>query len=197
MLTSRDQCEKLARKINDNLIEEGCEECSVAHYHAGLSQTDRSRIQQQWQDGVIQLLNAMQPMIAQSGGSVFILLCSMRLLAGAIFAVVATIAFGMGIDKSDIRKSTSHTCGSAVSGSTVVTQMFCMQVGDPLLYAGEHRGLCTGTLQSLACLPAFVVPEDVMCQTLRCRNLAELAVMVDRAFRYCMSALQTSSGVSV
>eukprot|EP00892_Ulva_mutabilis_P005334 jgi/Ulvmu1/3172/UM015_0213.1 len=69
---TRDQCQSLAKKVNDCIAETGTEECSVAHYHAGLSQHDRTRTQQHWQDGTIA-------------------------------AVIATIAFGMGIDKSDIR----------------------------------------------------------------------------------------------
>lgn len=48
---AREQCEQLGRRVNDFLVEADCEECSVAHYHAGLGQSDRSRIQQQWQDG--------------------------------------------------------------------------------------------------------------------------------------------------
>lgn len=52
----RDQCEKLAKKINDFIAEDSAEECSVAYYHAGLSQCDRARTQQHWQDGVISLM---------------------------------------------------------------------------------------------------------------------------------------------
>lgn len=63
----------------------------------------------------------------------------------------------MGIDKSDIRHSTSRKCCSAVTGSCVVAHIRCVQVGDTLLYVWQHRGLCTGTLQSLTCLPVVVI----------------------------------------
>jgi ATP-dependent helicase YprA (DUF1998 family) len=60
--------------LNSELCEGHLEQFdwSVACYHAGLGQSERARVQRQWQEN-------------------------------AIVAVVATIAFGMGIDKSDIR----------------------------------------------------------------------------------------------
>jgi ATP-dependent helicase YprA (DUF1998 family) len=74
MSASREQCEKVSRLINEQLCEEPyeVEGWSVGYYHAGLGQSERERVQRQWQ-------------------------------SGDLVAVVATIAFGMGIDKSDIR----------------------------------------------------------------------------------------------
>lgn len=81
----RNDCEKLASALNSQLCEGDLEakDWAVAYYHAGLGQSDRSRVQKQWQEG-------------------------------SIVAVVATIAFGMGIDKSDIRWVVHLTLSSSL-----------------------------------------------------------------------------------
>ncbi|KAI8578030.1 hypothetical protein K450DRAFT_176855 [Umbelopsis ramanniana AG] len=64
--TARKQCEDLALKLRKEF------NLRAKHYHAALDPVDRDRVQQEWQDGSVQI-------------------------------IVATIAFGMGIDKADVR----------------------------------------------------------------------------------------------
>lgn len=63
---TRRKCEELAHTLQKEF------KLRVKHYHAALDTDDRHRIQQEWQDGSVQV-------------------------------IVATIAFGMGIDKADVR----------------------------------------------------------------------------------------------
>ncbi|KAJ2959615.1 hypothetical protein NQZ79_g4952 [Umbelopsis isabellina] len=63
---SRAQCEELATLLRQKF------KIRAKHYHALLDPDDRHRVQQEWQDGTVQV-------------------------------IVATIAFGMGIDKADVR----------------------------------------------------------------------------------------------
>jgi RecQ family ATP-dependent DNA helicase len=63
---SRVQCEELALLLRNKF------KIRAKHYHAALDPEDRHKVQQEWQDGTVQV-------------------------------IVATIAFGMGIDKADVR----------------------------------------------------------------------------------------------
>jgi superfamily II DNA helicase RecQ len=53
----RDQCEGVAKAINSCFCDSDTD-VEVAHYHAGLGQSDRDRIQQQWSDGGIVVCTA-------------------------------------------------------------------------------------------------------------------------------------------
>jgi ATP-dependent DNA helicase RecQ len=68
---TRKKVEQLVKKIQQQMV-------SVAPYHAGLDETKRSQVQEEFMEGTIDL-------------------------------VVATNAFGMGIDRSDIRMIIHHT----------------------------------------------------------------------------------------
>ncbi|KTW26459.1 hypothetical protein T552_02938 [Pneumocystis carinii B80] len=63
---SRKNCEDTARKLREKY------QMKIHHYHAGMTNKERSQIQRDWK-------------------------------AGKYHIIVATIAFGMGIDKSDVR----------------------------------------------------------------------------------------------
>ena len=110
----RNDCERLAQEINAHLCSGHLEQhdWSVAHYHAGLGQSDRARIQKQWQEG-------------------------------SIVAVVATIAFGMGIDKSDIRWVMHYMLPSSLEGFAQVRQTtfnnkWCMGCVHEKFHAGAN-----------------------------------------------------------
>ncbi|KAI0371806.1 ATP-dependent DNA helicase [Pilatotrama ljubarskyi] len=64
--SARNRCEDLAKTLRDVY------KLNAKHYHANMSDGDRTRVQQQWSSGEVQI-------------------------------IVATIAFGMGIDKADVR----------------------------------------------------------------------------------------------
>ncbi|KAI0362779.1 ATP-dependent DNA helicase [Trametes cingulata] len=64
--SSRNRCEDVAKSLRDHYG------LNAKHYHATMVEGDRTRVQQQWSNGEVQI-------------------------------IVATIAFGMGIDKADVR----------------------------------------------------------------------------------------------
>jgi len=69
---SRKDCETLAEKLQQKLIEKGVHNVGVSFYHAELDAMERQRRHHDW-------------------------------LAGRVSVLCATIAFGMGIDKPDVR----------------------------------------------------------------------------------------------
>ena len=82
---SRKDCESVCEKLNALLGPKRGGGCSVGHYHAGLSMTDRERVQHAWSSDETPI-------------------------------ICATVAFGMGINKPDVRWVVHHTMAKSLEG---------------------------------------------------------------------------------
>ncbi|TBU28950.1 ATP-dependent RNA helicase [Dichomitus squalens] len=69
---SRDKCEEVAKELRERY------KLNAKHFHAGLADCDKRRVQREWSEG-------------------------------EVLIIVATVAFGMGIDKADVRYVIHHT----------------------------------------------------------------------------------------
>ena len=82
---SRKDCESVSEKLSAILGPQRDGGCSVGHYHAGLSNNDRERVQHAWSSDETPI-------------------------------ICATVAFGMGINKPDVRWVVHHTMAKSLEG---------------------------------------------------------------------------------
>ena len=82
---SRKDCESVSEKLSAILGPKRDGGCSVGHYHAGLSNNDRERVQHAWSSDETPI-------------------------------ICATVAFGMGINKPDVRWVVHHTMAKSLEG---------------------------------------------------------------------------------
>ncbi|KAG5735507.1 ATP-dependent DNA helicase hus2/rqh1 [Termitomyces sp. T112] len=75
---SRDRCEEVARKLNENGF-------SAKHFHAGMETVEKEQTLEEWRTNKVHI-------------------------------IVATIAFGMGIDKADVRFVIHHSLPKSLDG---------------------------------------------------------------------------------
>lgn len=75
---SRKECKKLSKLLSEHGV-------SAKAYHAGLDDSERRRVQQEWMEG-------------------------------DLLVVVATVVFGMGIDKPNVRFVIYHSIPQSIEG---------------------------------------------------------------------------------
>ena len=115
-------CVTLTPQCAEYLTKEGLR---AAAYHAGLSDIDRSKTQKSWIDDAIHvsLLDLRLTFI------IWISSDHIPNPESLLQIVCATIAFGMGIDKHDVRFVIHHTLPKSVEGFYQVSSIASLDLG--------------------------------------------------------------------
>ena len=103
----RATCDRVSKALE-------CEDIDVAVYHAGLDPSKRNKVQSDWSAGgtLTSHLSPSHPLTSHQ----LVTCISPLMTAGGIQVIVATVAFGMGVDRGDVRWVVHFNAASSLEG---------------------------------------------------------------------------------